>query len=318
MAGLLDLLSQTWPARLAQDAWNAAKLPGDVYAGRTTPHDPDYYGRAVDLAGIIGLLNTGTFAAPAAESLASKSPAMYNPPTRPLRSFTSDYPQGASADAAGRLTTDIEGRPLTARYVAGRNVVGGNDQAFPAAEFDALGKATTGRRIAVVPAREIGGDLGRTAIDPLTELPRQIRVRNDMQLDKAAMVTQHELGHAIDQTAGKIPTAGLSGELKGVYNTLNNPNRGYPDRSEAAAWGRPFTPQALGYKADEIPREYMVEAIRAYMTDPNYLKTAAPNTAARIREFVNAHPDLSKIIQFNSIAGLMGLGLSNTEDASAR
>ena len=52
-----------------------------------------------------------------------------------------------------------------------------------------------------------------------------------------------------------------------------------------------------------------MEAIRAYMTDPNYLKTVAPKTAARIREFVNSHPTLSKNIQFNSLAGPIASGI---------
>jgi hypothetical protein len=47
----------------------------------------------------------------------------------------------------------------------------------------------------------------------------------------------------------------------------------------------------------------MAEAIRAYMWDPNYLKTVAPKAAARIREFVNTNPQLSKFIQFNAVAG---------------
>jgi hypothetical protein len=51
----------------------------------------------------------------------------------------------------------------------------------------------------------------------------------------------------------------------------------------------------------------MAEAIRAYMVDPNYLKTVAPKVAAAIREAVNSHPTLSKIIQFNSLAAMMGL-----------
>ena len=51
----------------------------------------------------------------------------------------------------------------------------------------------------------------------------------------------------------------------------------------------------------------MVEAVRAYMADPNYLKTVAPKTAAAIRAAVNTHPQLSKIIQFNSLAGVLGV-----------
>jgi hypothetical protein len=63
-------------------------------------------------------------------------------------------------------------------------------------------------------------------------------------------------------------------------------------------------PGYVGYKCDAASRELIVEAIRAYMADPNYMKTMAPNTAAAIRESINAHPTLSKIIQFNTIAGL--------------
>ena len=59
----------------------------------------------------------------------------------------------------------------------------------------------------------------------------------------------------------------------------------------------------MGYGQADVPRELMAEAIRSYMADPNYLKTIAPKTAARIREFVNANPRLSKTIQFNSLAG---------------
>ena len=59
-----------------------------------------------------------------AESMASRSAMLYNPPAKPPRPFGADYPTGTSADATGRLTHDIEGRPLTAEYVVGRNVVG--------------------------------------------------------------------------------------------------------------------------------------------------------------------------------------------------
>ena len=44
----------------------------------------------------------------------------------------------------------------------------------------------------------------------------------------------------------------------------------------------------------------MAEAIRAYMADPNYIKTVAPQTAARIRQYVNSEPRLNHVIQFNS------------------
>jgi hypothetical protein len=170
---------------------------------------------------LMGLLRREV--ASGAESLASKSPMMYNPPVKSPRPFELDYPSGAPADAAGRLTADIEGRPLGARFVVGRRVVGGDDQALAPAEFNALAEATTGRAAQTVPARQT--DFGRTLLSVGSGRPIGIEVRAGMQPDEAAMVYAHELGHAIDQTAGQIPTKGLSNELKGIYNTLNNPNR---------------------------------------------------------------------------------------------
>jgi hypothetical protein len=241
---------------------------------------------------------------PTAESFAAKSPMIYNPPPKPLRPFEADYPYGAPADASGRLTHDIEGRPLTARYIVGRRAVGAEDEAFAPAQFDALAKATTGRAAKVIPPHET--DFGRTVLSLGTGQPTGIELRAGMRPDKAEMVYAHELGHVIDEIAGQIPTKGLSDELKGVYNSLNNPNRtrGGLDAAPAAT---PMTPQRHGYDSEAVPREYMVEAIRAYMTDPNYFKTVAPKTAAAIRAAVNAHPTLSKIIQFNAVAGLAAM-----------
>lgn len=234
------------------------------------------------------------------QTLASKSPNIYNPPPKPLRPFEADYPGGAPADAAGRLTQDIEGRPLGARWVVGRNVVGGTDEAFPAAQLNALTEASTGALPKVIPAGKT--DFGRTVLS-VGGRPVSVELRAGMRPDKAIMVHAHENGHVIDQIAGLVSTKGISKELRGIYNTLNNPNRA-AGGFEAAPWGKPFTPQALGYKGEEIPREYIVEAIRAYLTNPNYIKTVAPNTAKAIRNAVNAHPELSKIIQFNSFGGL--------------
>ena len=62
---------------------------------------------------------------------------------------------------------------------------------------------------------------------------------------------------------------------------------------------------------------YMAEAIRAYITDPNYIKTVAPKTAAAIRERVNTHPLLKRFIQFNTLAGLGIIPPLLAEDARA-
>jgi hypothetical protein len=107
------------------------------------------------------------------------------------------------------------------------------------------------------------------------------------------------MGHMIDEIAGQIPAAGLNTELRQIYNTLNTGQ----ERTRNLTG-----PQHFGYRPNDVPRELMVEAIRAYMADPNYLKTMAPKTAAAIRAAVNAHPALSRIIQFNSLAGLAAIG----------
>jgi hypothetical protein len=114
--------------------------------------------------GILGLLRRDAIAN--AEALASRSVSLYNPPVKAPRPFAADYPSGAPGDAAGRLTKDIEGRALTARYVVGRKVVGGDDIPFAAAELDALTKAGTGKLPEKIAPSKIGGAAGVLAIAP--------------------------------------------------------------------------------------------------------------------------------------------------------
>jgi hypothetical protein len=116
-----------------------------------------------------------------------------------------------------------------------------------------------------------------------------------------------------------IPQQGIKKELGYVYNDLNNPYlagaraTGFePDPSFSPSL-RGFSRADQGYSAKNAPPELMAEAIRAYMTD---LKTVAPKTAAAIRDAINSHHWLSKIIQFNRVAGLPSLPfLRKSEDA---
>jgi hypothetical protein len=48
-------------------------------------------------------------------------------------------------------------------------------------------------------------------------------------------------------------------------------------------------------------RELMAEAIRAYLADPNYIKTVAPELAGAIRDAVNSNRILAPVIQFNNL-----------------
>ena len=234
---------------------------------------------------------------------------MYDPPAKPPRPFAADYPDGAPADATGRLTQDTEGRPLGARFVVGRSQIGGIDTPLggPEALFS-LASNATGSDPQVVAGSAVGNNAGLYVKRPSSDgdsTIREILLRRGLSDAVLPRVLGHEVSHAIDELAGQIDTAGLSQELKANYNTLNNPNR---TTDGAASWGKPFTPQALGYQGADVAREYMAEAIRAYLADPNYLKTVAPKTAAAIRAAVNANPRLSKIIQFNGVAAAPLLG----------
>jgi hypothetical protein len=243
---------------------------------------------------------TGQPAAP--EVLASRQVWIHDPPPKPPRPFEADYPNGAKADEQGRLLEDIEGRPLTAEYVVGRRSVGAGDEAFPEEELDAFSERAFGTHPTPVASREMGGSAGRfvTTTDLRSGLAEYgILVDKALTPGPFRRVLGHEVGHGIDKLAGGIPVKGHVNELKQVYDTLLT---GRERRRNLTLPGN------VGYKGAEVDREYIAEAIRAYMRDPNYLKTVAPKTAAKIRAAVNGHPTLSRIIQFNTLGGLGLLG----------
>lgn len=239
----------------------------------------------------------GKVASKGLKKLASRSQNIYDPPMKPPRPFEADYPVGGMADDAGKLTGSIEGTPLSARYVVGRGQVSGPDMALPREALDEIAKARTGEAIRTVAPRsgELGRDVGRAAFRRSGE-PDYVAVSSSLTPEQNARVAAHEIAHVIDKTAGEIPASGLNSELRTIYNDLNNPQ----------SYGKPFGPEQNRYRDGDVRHELMAEAIRAYMTDPNYIKTVAPKTASRIREYVNGHPQLKDIIQFNSLAAFGG------------
>lgn len=245
----------------------------------------------------------GDFAGKGLKKLASRSPNIYNPPMKSPRPFEADYPGGAVADDAGKLQFDIEGRPLSARYVAGRTLVGEGDEAISPAWYDSIAAGSSGASISPASARALGGDAGhlvKTTDRRSGTVEYEIFFDKALPNNKAERVVGHEIGHLIDEVSGQIPVSGLNDELRAVYNDLNNPQ----------SYGKKFGPEQNRYKGDDVQRELMAEAIRAYMVDPNYIKTVAPKTAARIREYVNKNPQLKDIIQFNSLAGVGLAGIA--------
>ena len=161
----------------------------------------------------------------ASDLLPSRNAKMYNPPRTPPRPFEADYPAGAPSDAEGHLTADIEGRPLTARWVVGRKVVGGEDQPLVPSQYDPLTKAAIGNNPASYSARELPkGTVGAYRVEPEPDGPvRAIGIYRGLPPEKAALVTAHEMGHMVDSLADRIPVEGIRKELSSVYNDLNNP-----------------------------------------------------------------------------------------------
>jgi len=139
------------------------------------------------------------------------------------------------------------------------------------------------------------------------------------ELDEATVnnILAHMLGHIIDYKAGRpgrpgsgeaipaIDQANINPELRYIYNDCNNvalnerrrvdPHTNPDDRLEYGGFG----PEDNGCFGVDARAELMAEAIRAYLQNPNYLNTVAPNVAARIGAAVNGNPNLNKIIHFN-------------------
>lgn len=285
------MLYDSIPADIVKSAWSGFTYPGDVWAGRAPPDD---IGRALDTAGLLTLGSFGASRAEkAAENIASRSTNMYDPPVKSARPFEADYPMRAVADDAGNLAYDIEGRPLTARYVVGRQVPGGSDQPLHPSQLAAVAEGSSGTGFEAVAPRALGRDVGRLVKDTDRRSGNNqydILLRRDLNEAQLPRVAAHETSHLIDDLAGTIATDGLNSQLRTIYNDLNNPQ----------GHGKKFGPEQHRYSGANINRELMAEAIRAYMADPNYIKTVAPDVAARIRAHVNANPKLQDTIQFNA------------------
>lgn len=155
--------------------------------------------------------------------MASRSAGMHNPPVKSPRPFAADYPAGATGEPGARLAVDIEGRELGAPSIAGRKVVGGPDEAIAPAQYDAITTAGIGTDPQGYPARALPGRTAgvyRTEAGPLGPVSSILYDRS-LNEGAALKVVAHKMGHMIDDLAGKLPTAGLTNELKPLYNTLN-------------------------------------------------------------------------------------------------
>lgn len=159
---------------------------------------------------------------------------------------------------------------------------------------------------------------GRGVVQITDDLDRPIAGLDDQEVITLA----HELSHSIDFKVSPARNtsdfnnrkwgidhknqymppeikAELQSQLQRIYRDLNNPIDGEV---------KIRTPKDRGYDPIDEDRELWAEAIRAYMYDPNYIKTVAPDVAFMIRDHVNRNSSLRKTIQFNAIPTIVGVG----------
>ena len=229
-------------------------------------------------------------------SLQRSISAGYDPPKVPVRPYEADYPRGGPGYDPSRPFTSPEGVVIAAPFVAGRRGYGAPDAGLLPGQSAELSRLLAGTVPEGVAARELPPRaVGSLRITPGPDrTTRQILFDQSLSPAKADRVIAHEVGHLIDGASGLSLGAFPKRETAKVYSDLYT---GQAHRTRQLTG-----PQHVGYKPSEVPGELIAESIRAYMMDPAYLKTVAPKTARLIREYVNTHPTLSKIIQFNTLA----------------
>jgi hypothetical protein len=265
-------------------------------------------------------------------SLYQRQPYGLPPPPRPQRPFSEDYPLsyslnpfpwlwGGLTDRQGRLRYDSERRALEAKYVVGRRYANGPDVGLENHEvLDVLKQLgitprflPTNQMPRLDPQEEPLG--GATVVQENTWprswiegrfRPREVSIDANLDPRSQDIVARHELGHVLRHLTRQSMNDDAWRELRTLFNTMNNPDR-TPDGLNARP-GSVFTPERLGYPTrsafaglNPAEDEYFAEALRAYMTDPNFVKSVAPNFAAAVRAAVNSHPRLRRVIQFNSL-----------------
>jgi len=197
----------------------------------------------------------------------------------------------------GKIKTDYEGRTIGAEYVVGRRYE--DTPQSPLTYNEAMDAATKIGAISSE-AQNLGRSLGKfiKSSDANGNTTRNIILKTGLG-DKSGDVYSHEFSHLLDDIAfGGVETAGAKKEFADVYSELNKPYRG----------GKPFTAKDAGYKGADIEKEHIAEAIRFYLQNPEAMKEMAPNAARKIRDAFNSNPNINKIVQFNSVAGAVGLG----------
>jgi len=254
------------------------------------------------------------------------------------------WPNGPPVDAQWRLTHDIGGRPIEpGASIAGRNSATQGDQAPTSAELATVTKGLIGSLPQSVPESSLSGErVGQYGVRVDNGKPsRRVEILDSLIPADHDTTLRHEIGHMMDDLSGTIDPyqnnpkyAGLmkahpapdlnaedyvlpykmENELATIYNDFNNPmlaraRAANPDIDpRQSSFFQNFSPTDRGYPKSKVNEERWAEAFRAYLTDPNYIKTVAPNVAVYVREAWNSNPELARILHLNSLGPLAAAG----------
>jgi hypothetical protein len=280
-----------------------AATPGDRPA--TTAERP-----AGAMAAEDGSLSGSDAPPPSVRIAEGRGSGMYAPPGAPQRPFNFDYRETPRTDDSGRLLKDIEGRPLGARFVVGRQFAGKGDVPMTRAQMEAA-LMDLDIRLAEVSKFPLDLDDENTSGIYLGDERRRpvgdVLIKSTQSAEDRNLSLAHEFGHAIDHHASWFSdylTRAEIDELRKVYAAVRGRGR-----------KKLIQPEDFGYSPNDVKGELAAEGFRAYLMDPNWFKAVAPRSATRFRAEVNRNKYLKHIIQFNSLgaAGLLSAGAGSKD-----
>jgi len=235
---------------------------------------------------------------------------MFDFPNMPQRPRSADYPGYSGNDQPGqRLYRTIDGNPIQPdSRIVGRGTAGGRDLALDPAGYDAIAQASTGRPIETVSSLQWPNGQFAVTYRNADGTPRLIEIADDVAAASIDYLRAHENGHALDfftaPSGREIPSLDVEKQLRRIYNDGNNTDRSMVGREAFIGYSKPppvgiVSPETRGYLPGHVEAELWAEAARAYLSNPNYIKSVAPEVAAILREAVNNHPVLSRALTLN-------------------
>lgn len=221
---------------------------------------------------------------------------LHDPPTTPQRPFEADYPTTPAHDETGRLLEDIDGAPITAQYVAGRQTLGGNDIGFDAKTLREIAQKLA--EIQTVPQENLGGSFGKMFSGKGPKDIAVIQLARELPKRHMDRVLAHELGHGLHKKAGlpAIIDPVMRAELERNYSRLRtgieNPKKLTLPRDVHSNYHDPVASD----------RELVADGYFAALAYPSYAKEALPVAYATMREWIKSNPELAKVVINNSVA----------------